>query len=723
MRRAWLGLATALTVLALPSRGRAERSLVATRVSGGAVRIDGHLDESAWREAVPSGGFVERRPVTGATPPVATEVRVLYDDEAVYVGVTMALMPDETPRAFVMTRDDDSIWDDDAVTVKFDVARDRRSTVGFAVNPAGAQLDFLALDGGRSFRLEYDASWECGTSVTASEWVAELRLPFVALGLSASSRARILGLQVSRDHSAARATYDWSAMPPEFGPFSARHYGALEGVRTSSGGRPLTLVPYVLFSDPATSGAQVRGFQAGGDLHFRLAPDFWSELTLLTDFAQADIDDQVTNLSRFPLQLPEKRQFFLSGLDAFDFGHPQTSSAQLFFSRRIGLDDQGRQVPILGGMKHYGRLGPVTVGVLDVVTLATADLPAANWAVARVSNEVAPGIEVGAIGTLRQDASSLGTADDPGVSVPTNVAGGVDGAIEAADGRLQMQGFAAGSSGPSDGAAGRLNVAWKGVHLQPALTGLLVSDDFDPALGFVRRSGVTILQLDMPYVIRAPTTWLDEVGWNTGASIIASDEIDTVLGRNVDPDFWVTLRSGWSLDLGAEFTEDVVEDEFELVPGIRIQPRTYQGGDGFASLSSPASQNPAASLLYVTGNALYDGWFHKWKGSFSVSLTGHFRFAAGAEIWSISLPGEKTFWTETVNAHATVAVSTTLFTDVIVGGNSVERTGVAYLRVRWRYRPGSDVFLVYREDLSLHGQVTSERSLVLKVSARFDAVL
>lgn len=160
-----------------PRPSTAEPSLEALRVEDGAIAADGRLDEPAWARAPVGGGFVERSPRSGAVPPVATEVRVLHDHEALYVGVTMSLLPGETPRALEMTRDDTEIWSDDAVTIKFDVQRDRRSTVGFAVNAAGAQIDFVALDSGRSFRLEYDALWECGTTTTLREpWTSERSL-------------------------------------------------------------------------------------------------------------------------------------------------------------------------------------------------------------------------------------------------------------------------------------------------------------------------------------------------------------------------------------------------------------------------------------------------------------------------------------------------------------------------------------------------------------------
>ncbi|MEM7606815.1 MAG: carbohydrate binding family 9 domain-containing protein, partial [Myxococcota bacterium] len=208
------------------------------------VAVDGVLDEPVWARAQRTGGFVERRPVRGATPPVDTRFSVAYDEGALYFALICET--DRPPRAFELTRDTFRIFDDDAISIKLDVRHDRRNTVGFVVNANGAQLDYVAVDNGRSFRREFDAVWEAETAVHEGEFIVEMRIPVPALGLAPAPGGRILGLEISRDHNARRATYDWAPIPVEFGAFSALHYGELEVPGALTGGRQFTLIPYVL---------------------------------------------------------------------------------------------------------------------------------------------------------------------------------------------------------------------------------------------------------------------------------------------------------------------------------------------------------------------------------------------------------------------------------------------------------------------------------------------
>lgn len=364
------------------------------------IQIDGRLDEAPWQTAPKGAGFKERTPTPGATPPAPSTVQVLYDRDAIYVGVRMALLPGEIPKAFELRRDSGRIWAFDAVTVKIDPRRDQRTTLGFAVNPAGARIDLIALDNGKVFRVEHDSVWQVATQVGPTAWTAEYRIPASALGVRATDGEQIMGLNVSRDHAARVATDDWALMPPGFGPVSALHYGALRGVQGLGGGRPFAVIPYGLVGiedgDPR--------YGVGGEARVQIGGSGWAELSVRTDFAEVDLDDALINLDRFPLFFPERRPFFLNGLDVFEFG--ESGWTQLFFSRRIGLDSAGAQVPIHTGAKLFQRDGRLRGGLLSVVTGAHTGRSAALWNVARGRVEVGDG-HVGAILTQRTDHPAI----------------------------------------------------------------------------------------------------------------------------------------------------------------------------------------------------------------------------------------------------------------------------------------------------------------------------
>ena len=714
----------------------ARRSLRAHARGEAPIVIDGRLDEAAWDAAEMSSDFRERTPIPDALPPAQTEVRVLYDEDALYVGVVMYLIPGETPRALELRRDNFGIFDDDAISVKLDVRHDHRSTVGFVTNPAGAQLDYVAIDNGRSFRTEYDAVWEVATSVDSDRWTAEFCLPAAALGLPRATGERIIGLQFSRDHNARLATDDWSQMPPEMGAFSALHYGELLGVRGLGGGRPLVMIPFLLGRYLHEPSGDTYTPAVGGEVRLRVADDVWAEATVLTDFAEVDLDDQRVNLDRFPLFFPERRPFFLSGVDVFEFGEPGV--AQLFFTRRIGLDRAGRAIPILAGVKSYGRVGNTAFGLLDVLTDSTPDQPAANWGVARIRQNIGESSYVGAMFGSRTYVPLGGRSAPATDGAEPHYSAGVDALVRLADDRLELSGFASytareapdadpGSMTPSlasTGSSGRLAVRYRGKEFQPQLSSLFVSRDFRPELGFVRRRDVVQTRLLVPYIHRELTALLRSWEASVGGTLISNEDLSRRVGSKASWDLGMTTRGGWDFSVGADFDEDVVDQGFELFPGVDIGAGTYRGATLRAYASTPSGRNPTANLYYEVSNSFFGGTQHYLSSDASLSIGPHLKFVEGITAAWISLPGEPLVRTFTLNGTITVAPSPRLFFDLIGQLNTVSDTAIAMLRIRWRFLPGSDLFVVWRETLDVAGPIVSqERSVTLKASLRIDLVI
>ncbi|MCA9608300.1 MAG: carbohydrate binding family 9 domain-containing protein [Myxococcales bacterium] len=720
---AWLLVVASVSI---PARAQ-ERPLLAATTRRGPIAIDGVLDEEDWARASVGAGFRERVPSPGATPPVATEVRVLVDAGAIYVGVTSYLAPGETPRALELTRDSSRIWSDDAVTIKLDVRQDRRSTVGFAVNPAGAQIDFVALDNGRSFRTEYDAVWESATSVREDAWIAELRIPAAALRLPPGAHDRVFGFEVSRDHNARQATYDWALIPPEFGAASALHYGDLEGVGDVGGGRPFILSPFVLVTWPGPDAWSLPiQPKAGGEVRLRLADDVWGELTLLTDFAEVDLDSQVVNLDRFPLFYPERRPFFISGLDVFEFG--ALEEAQLFFTRRIGLDRNAQPVPILGGLKVYGREGFLSFGLLDVATAATADREAANYGVVRVRANFGTASYVGAMYASRADVSGPGGLFSQVEARPHHTVG-VDGLIRALDGdRLEIRGFGAFAATDgetsTEGLAGRLEVQWRGEQWMPRASALYIQEGFDPELGFVRRPSVFQTNLAVPVTLRTPARGVRQMVYGVTGELTFDDRVTDVLRVSAGWNASVQSEERWTVSASADYVQDVVRQEFELVDGLTIPVGPYRGARASLGLASPDGRNPVASLTLTAENAFFGGANYRAALDLAAAFGQHLRGSVGAVGALLDFAGRDLIPTLAVNSVISVTPSPWVVVDLVGQVNSVTERVIAMARLRWRYLPGSDLFLVYRADVDLsQPEPMADHRVTLKVSYRYDAVL
>jgi hypothetical protein len=368
--------------------GRAVKSMRAVRATS-TIRPDGKLDEPAWSSAPVSGDFTQSWPTPGAQPTQRSEVRVLYDDDALYVGVRMFDTRPDSIAAQLARRDASGIYSD-WVHLVIDSYHDRRSGFRFSVNPKGVQKDVLHSDD-RSEDLNWDAVWQVGTAIDSAGWTAEYRIPFSQLRFGGAPKGaeRVWGMHVQRDiaRTSERASWSpWKANDPGYMSFA----GDLTGIVDIPTPRRLEVMPYVSSKLVRAPGDKTNPFYSsndmspsgGADLKFGLPGGLTLTATVNPDFGQVEVDPAVVNLSAFESFFPEKRPFFVEGASIFNLGRlrggPSYGSQQIFYSRRIGRPPQrfagGTYVDapdastIYGAAKISGKAGPWTVGILNALT-------------------------------------------------------------------------------------------------------------------------------------------------------------------------------------------------------------------------------------------------------------------------------------------------------------------------------------------------------------------
>ncbi|MCL4866991.1 MAG: carbohydrate binding family 9 domain-containing protein, partial [Gemmatimonadales bacterium] len=393
----------------------------AVRISAPPV-IDGRLDDSAWQGVAPATGFVQHEPFEGRPATERTEVRILYDDEALYVG---AWLLDRSPGQIVVgeVRRDVDLANLDAFIMVLDTYRDRQNAFVFGTSPAGVEYDGqVTREGeggsgqgttrqtggsGGGLNLNWDGSWTVRTSRDSAGWYAEFRIPFATLRYR-RGEGQVWGLNFTRNIQRVNERSTWTPLPREFSVYRISAFGALEGLEPPAG-RVATATPYVLgsvrrdYARPDTD----TGLDIGGDVKLGLSSSMTLDLTANTDFAQVEVDEQQLNLTRFNLFFPEKRPFFLENAGTFSVGTAQ--STELFFSRRIGIGADRREVPLLGGGRLSGNIGGLTIGVLDIQADSREGVPANNFAAVRVVQQLPSRSRLGAIAVSRLNTDS--TAD------------------------------------------------------------------------------------------------------------------------------------------------------------------------------------------------------------------------------------------------------------------------------------------------------------------------
>lgn len=400
----------------------------------GAINIDGKLDEPAWQTAVPSSSFTQSYPKVGAQPTDSTQVRVLYDDDALYVGVRMFDRRPDSIAAQLARRDASGIYSD-WLHVMVDSYRDRRTSFRFSVNPRGVQKDVLEYDDNKGEDLNWDAVWQVATRIDSLGWVAEYRIPFSQLrfGKAPAGVERVWGFQVMRDIARRNERDSWSPWKTTDPGFVSLE-GDLAGIVDIPTPRRFEVMPYVSAKltrapgDPANPFYKLNDAQpsAGADLKYGLPSGLTLTATVNPDFGQVEVDPAVVNLSAYETFFPEKRPFFVEGANIFNIGAiaggPSYGTQQIFYSRRIGRPPQrfvGGQfvdapnaTTIIGAGKLTGKVGAWTIGLLNALTSEenarvidasnveskTAVEPLTNYFVGRVQRDYRGGATVIGLG-------------------------------------------------------------------------------------------------------------------------------------------------------------------------------------------------------------------------------------------------------------------------------------------------------------------------------------
>ncbi len=445
------------------SSGAPPRTMRAARRTA-AVAIDGRLDDAAWAPVEPSSGFTQSYPKPGQPAADQTEVRVLYDDEALYVGIRMFDPHPDSIAAGLARRDATAATGiyTDWVHLIIDSYHDRRTAFRFSTSPRGVQKDVYTSNDGNE-DLNWDAIWEVGTRIDSLGWVAEYRIPLSQLRFGGdASMDRTWGFQVQRDIARRNERDSWSPWTPNDGGFVSR-FGDVTGITGVRVPERLEITPYVSSTITRGPGDAADPFyqhtenrpRVGGDVKYGLPGGLTLSATINPDFGQVEVDPAVVNLSAFETSFPEKRPFFLEGSDVFNFGqvyrHNDYGGHTFLYSRRIGRQPQlgvpgniayadvPRQTTIAGAAKVTGKKGPWTVGLLDAVTtpqrarvLTTTGLryerpvePLTNYFAGRVKRDFRRGATaVGAI--LEHTARDVGDTTFAPLLRSSATFGGVD---------------------------------------------------------------------------------------------------------------------------------------------------------------------------------------------------------------------------------------------------------------------------------------------------------
>ena len=670
----------------------------AVRVEQG-PQIDGVLDDPVWQTAAVINEFVQQEPDEGAPATERTEVRVLYEGSTLFIGVHAFDSSPDGPIASEMRRDADRILEEDNFQVILDTFMDSRSAYMFVVSPLGAQLDQQVFDeGGRDRRAsgsainrDWDGVWSVSASRTSDGWVAEIAIPMVTLRFP-DSDPQSWGINFMRNIRRKNEQVFWAPIPRAFTLTRVSLAGSLRDLESLSQGRDLRIKPYVTggarrqregsITDNSTQG------DMGLDVKYGVTASLSLDLTYNTDFAQAEVDNEQVNLTRFPLFFPEKREFFLENAGQFAVGTTNSTGriADLFFTRQIGLSEARTAVPILGGARLTGKVGQNNIAIMDLQTQNAFGEPGQNFLVARYSRDVFARSQIGGI-FINKQASSGGRfnrtyATDVRLSITPS---------------LTVDGFLASTStqGVSDEQfGGHIRAGWLSRSLRIYSEYTDLEDNFNPEVGFVPRVGIRRSKLHLEVNPR-PGKWgirMMEPMWNITNF---TDQTGVLVSRRYHNMLRTQFDSGAAINIMYNRSFERFDRPFPVASGVVIDPGEYNFWDLRLSYDSDPSQRFTYSGNYGP-QTFYDG--DRTDMGFRVGLRVTDRFATSARFSrsDVDLPAGA-FTADIGSFQLDYAFSPSISLRTLTQYNSSTEQWSTSARFRYIYRPGSDIYIVYDE--------------------------
>ena len=705
------------------------------------MRIDGSLDESAYATVMPVGAFIQQLPDEGASETERTEAWVFYDDRNVYVsGRLWDSAPASQWIANEMQRDSMQLINNEYFTVAFDTFYDRRSGVAFLANAIGGFMDYEITDEGQP-NIDWNPIWDVQTGRFDGGWTVEMAIPFKSLRFR-SGGSQIWGLQLGRLVRWKNEQAHLTPVPISAGPgmFRLSAAGTLTGVEVPSGSRTFEIKPYAIGSVATDVNAVPRISNNGDgdfgvDAKYGVTQNLTADLTYNTDFAQVEVDEQQVNLTRFSLFFPEKREFFLEGRGIFDFGQGARFGTgggggggrrggggffgggdvpTVFFSRRIGLEG-GHAVPILAGGRLTGKVGDFSIGALNIQTedAPDAEALATNFTALRIKRDILRRSRIGGIFTGRS-VSTKG----PG----SNEVYGLDAALSFYD-NVNVNGYYARSQTPGlvgDDASYQAAFTYNGDLYAFQLDHLLVGDNFNPEIGFLRRDDFRRTFTAAQYSPRPSMRAVRQFRWGGSLDYIetGAGEVET---RIAQARFQTEFENSDRLSFDVQESYELLVEPFDIASDVTIPVGGYDFRDFFMSYSLGQQRRVSGSVSFQRG-----GFFNGdvtavgWRQG-RIEVTPKFSVEPGISINRINLP-EGRFTAKLITSRVTYTFTPRMFFGGLVQFNSSSDSLSMNLRLRWEYQPGSELFVVYNDqrDTELRGTPMLEnRAFVVKFTRLF----
>ena len=666
---------------------------------------------------VSSHGCFELHPAgagLGAEPSEKTEVTALHTRDALFLGIRCF---DSDPSGILASQRsrDNGMDSDDSVWIVLDTMHAHRDAYFFRVNPLGNQWDALISDEGRVQNPQWDGRWEAAAVIQSWGWSAEIRIPFKILKMPSADESLTLGMDFRRFLRRRNEIIAWNNYLRDFEFVEISKAGHLSGVGGDINALSLQVKPYVaggfLSSKSGTSETRDPDLDAGlENLRYTFTSELKLDATLNPDFAQAEVDNLQVNLTRFPLFFQERREFFLedSGLFQLNYGGQpgmrDPNELRLFHSRRIGLTPGGEQIPILFGARLTGENSGGSFGVMNVQVRDQGNSPATNMGVYRVRKNILSRSYIGALATHltneRESSSAIGL--DARVLLFDNLT--IQSLVSRTEGDEDSQ----------DGWAGLpIHAAWASDLFELEAGHLIIEENFQPSLGFVRRTDIRKTIAGFEYRPRPRIDWMRQIEFELALEYITDME-GTLQTRFQSAATEFNFQNGDNLQVAFERILERLEEPFSIA-GLPVPAGIYNN-DGWDIRYRRYNGNRFSGVVQLSRGEFWDGDRTtvsvrpqaRWSDTLSTSLD--------YQLEKVSL-GAGDFSSSLIDGALIFNLSNQWLTRTTVQYGGLDDEWGIHFRLNYIYRPGDDFFFVVNSGRTPDIQ---SWSLLVKLTHTFD---
>ena len=689
-----------------------------------APQIDGNvLDDSAWNGVIPTSGFWQVQPNEGSPATQKTEVFIGFLDDALYIGMVAY---DDNPEGIIVTdgRRDASLNETDSFRVIIDGLLDKQNGYIFGTNPLGMEYDAQIVKegitgafGSSGFNINWDTSWSVQARISEIGWSAEMRIPFKSLRYG-NGGEQVWGINFQRNIRRNNEIVYWAPLTLQYNLNRVSEAGTLEGVVPPKQ-RNLQFTPYVLAK--ARRGGEIDGTESdqefGFDVKYSITPSLTLDVTYNTDFAQVEADEQQVNLDRFNLFLPEKRPFFLENAGQFTVGNSR--AVELFFSRRIGIGEEGEPIPIEGGVRVSGKIGDSTnVGFLYMRSEAVDDIaPANQFTVLRVNQELSRRSAIGAILVDRNGDGSYLTPED----ADKNRTYGIDGQLGIGKNTM-IRGWAALTDTPglkSDDHAYSLKANYDSQKWSSGIEYTEVGGNFNPEVGFLTRSDYRKFATNALRRIR-PEDWWGMLEIRPHASYQGYWDFDGFQETGfLHLDVHWEWKNGYEVHTGYNIFRDGIKEPFDIVDGVTVFPGTYDDSEVQLYFTTDQSE-PLSFSLWTSRGGKFGGDRYSISPRLNYRIGEKFSTSLSVDYNDYDLP-DGAFTVMLSRLRLTWSFTPKILVQALLQYNDYDEIFGTNLRFSWLKSANSGFYFVYNEvDERVDGGPPRGREVILKYSYIFD---